>query len=85
MIEALIGFGAIFALALLRMPLAFAMGFVGYIGLGLMRGWDATAASASQVVYDTGFAYTLSVVPLFILMGNFVARAGLAHELFRAA
>jgi tripartite ATP-independent transporter DctM subunit len=42
-------------------------------------------ASAAQVVYDTGFAYTLSVVPLFILMGNFVARAGLAHELFRAA
>ena len=37
------------------------------------------------MVYDTGFAYTLTVVPLFILMGNFVARAGLAHELFRAA
>jgi tripartite ATP-independent transporter DctM subunit len=37
------------------------------------------------VVYETGFAYTLSVVPLFILMGNFVARAGLAHELFRLA
>jgi TRAP-type C4-dicarboxylate transport system permease large subunit len=34
------------------------------------------------VVYETGFAYTLSVIPLFILMGNFVARAGLAHELF---
>lgn len=37
------------------------------------------------MVYETGFAYTLSVVPLFILMGNFVARAGLAHELFRLA
>jgi tripartite ATP-independent transporter DctM subunit len=37
------------------------------------------------VVFDAGFAYTLSVVPLFILMGNFVARAGLAHELFVAA
>ena len=85
MIEALIGFGVIFALALLRVPLAFAMGAVGYVGLGLLRGWDASAASAAQVVYDTGFAYTLSVVPLFILMGNFVARAGLANELFRAA
>ena len=61
------------------------MGFVGFIALGLMRGWGPTAASAAQVVYDTGFAYTLSVVPLFILMGNFVAKAGLAHELFRAA
>ncbi len=85
MIEALLGFGAVFALALLRIPLAFAMGFVGFVGLGLMRGWGPTAASAAQVVYDTGFAYTLSVVPLFILMGNFVARAGLAHELFNAA
>jgi tripartite ATP-independent transporter DctM subunit len=85
MSEALLAFAAVFVLALLRVPLAFAMGFVGYVGLGLVRGWDATAASASQVVYDTGFAYTLSVVPLFILMGNFVARAGLAHELFRAA
>jgi C4-dicarboxylate transporter, DctM subunit len=85
MTEALLGFGAVFVLALLRMPLAFAMGLVGFIGLGLMRGWPATSASAAQVVYETGFAYTLSVVPLFILMGNFVARAGLAQELFRAA
>jgi len=85
MTEALLGFGAVFALALLRVPLAFAMGLVGFIGLGVMRGWPATAANAAQVIYESGFAYTLSVVPLFILMGNFVARAGLAHELFRAA
>jgi C4-dicarboxylate transporter DctM subunit len=83
--DALIGFAAVFALALLRVPLAFAMGLVGFVGLGLLRGWSPTMANAAQVVYDTGFAYTLSVVPLFILMGNFVARAGLAHELFRAA
>ena len=85
MTEALIGFAAVFALALLRVPLAFAMGFVGFIGLGLMRGWLPTASNAAQVIYESGFAYTLSVVPLFILMGNFVARAGLAHELFRLA
>ena len=85
MTEALLGFAAVFVLALLRVPLAFAMGLVGFAGLGLLRGWGPTAASAAQVVFDTGFAYTLSVVPLFILMGNFVARAGLAHELFRAA
>ncbi len=85
MTEALIGFAAVFVLALLRLPLAFAMGLVGFAGLGLLRGWEPAMANAAQVVYDTGFAYTLSVVPLFILMGNFVARAGLAHELFRAA
>ena len=85
MTQALIGFAFVFALALLRVPLAFAMGLVGFIGLGLLRGWTPTMTNAAQVVYDTGFAYTLSVVPLFILMGNFVAKAGLAHELFRAA
>ena len=85
MSEALIGFAAVFVLALMRIPLAFAMGLVGFVGLGLLRGWAPTMANAAQVVYDTGFAYTLSVVPLFILMGNFVARAGLAQELFRAA
>jgi tripartite ATP-independent transporter DctM subunit len=84
-IEALLGFAAIFALALLRMPLAFSMGLVGVVGIGLTRGWDPALASTAQVVHETGFAYTLSVIPLFILMGNFVARAGLAHELFSAA
>ena len=85
MTEALLGFFAIFGLALLRMPLAFSMGLVGIVGIGLTRGWDPALASTAQVVYETGFAYTLSVIPLFILMGNFVARAGLAHELFAAA
>ncbi|ROZ61710.1 TRAP transporter large permease [Ramlibacter sp. WS9] len=85
MIEALIGFACIFGLALLRVPLAFAMGLVGFGGIALTRGFDPALASTAQVVYETGFAYTLSVIPLFILMGNFVARAGLAHELFQAA
>src|SRR5439155_5979439 len=84
-IEALAGFALIFAFALLRLPLAFAMGAVGLGGMTLMRGWEPALASTAQVVYETGFAYTLSVIPLFILMGNFVARAGLAHELFDAA
>ncbi len=85
MTEALLGFFCVFVLALLRIPLAFAMGFVGFVGLGSVLGWSAAGASTAQVVYESGFAYTLSVVPLFILMGNFVARAGLAHELFHAA
>ena len=85
MTEALLGFVAIFGLALLRMPLAFSMGLVGIVGIGMTRGWNPALASTAQVVYETGFAYTLSVIPLFILMGNFVARAGLAHELFAAA
>jgi C4-dicarboxylate transporter DctM subunit len=85
MTQSLLGFGAIFLLAVMRVPLAFAMGLVGFCGIGLVVGWQPAMASTAQVVYETGFAYTLSVIPLFILMGNFVARAGLAHELFQAA
>jgi C4-dicarboxylate transporter, DctM subunit len=84
-IPALGGFAVVFLLALLRVPLAFSMAGVGIVGMGLLRGWDPGLASTAQVVYETGFAYTLSVIPLFILMGNFVARAGLAKELFDVA
>jgi tripartite ATP-independent transporter DctM subunit len=82
---AVLGFLAIFVLALLGVPLAIAMGVVGVTALGLTQGWLPAFAGAMQVVQETGFAYTLSVIPLFVLMGNFVARAGLAHELFHAA
>jgi tripartite ATP-independent transporter DctM subunit len=82
---AVLGFLGIFVLALLGVPLAIAMGVVGVTGLGLTQGWLPAFAGAMQVVQETGFAYTLSVIPLFVLMGNFVARAGLAHELFHAA
>ncbi len=85
MTEALLGFLAVFAMAFLRIPLAVAMTISGLVGLGLMRGWMPAYASTSQVVFETGFAYVLSVVPLFVLMGNFVARAGMAQDLFNAA
>jgi tripartite ATP-independent transporter DctM subunit len=85
MIEALLGFVAVFVLAFLRIPLALAMSLVGLVGLGLMRGWVPAFASTSQVIFETGFQYVLSVIPLFVLMGNFVARAGMARELYTAA
>jgi len=39
----------------------------------------------AQITYETGLSYTLSVIPLFILMGNFVVRAGISEELYYAA
>ena len=85
MTDALLGLLAMFALTVIRVPIAFAMGIVGFFGLALLRGWNPAMASAGTLMYETGFSYTLSVVPLFILMGNFVSRAGLSQELFRAA
>ena len=85
MTEALIGLAAMLALSFLRVPIAISMGLVGFIGLWIMRGLGPSFASTTTVVYETGFEYTLSVVPLFILMGNFVTRAGMSKELYRAA
>src|SRR5688572_11606889 len=74
-------------IAFLRVPIALAMGIVGIVGYAYMRDWNFTTAFAvaQTKIYETGRNYTLSVVPLFILMGNFVTRAGMSHELFRAA
>ena len=85
MIEALLGFAAMLVLTFARMPVAFAMGITGFVGLGLLRGWTPAMSSTASVIFDAGFQYTLSVIPLFVLMGNFVSRAGMSQELFRAA
>jgi tripartite ATP-independent transporter DctM subunit len=79
------GFAVMLGLMALRLPLAIAMAVVGFAGLGLMRSWPAAVASTSQVVFETGSMYLLSVVPLFILMGNLVTRAGMSRELFQLA
>jgi C4-dicarboxylate transporter, DctM subunit len=86
-IEGLIGLTLMMALAFLRVPISFAMAIVGIAGYAYMRDWNWTVAFAmiQTKLYETGRNYTLSVVPLFILMGNFVTRAGMSQELFRAA
>jgi len=85
--EGLIGLAAMLVIAFLRVPIALAMGIVGIVGYAYMRDWNWTVAFAvaQTKIYETGRNYTLSVVPLFILMGNFVTRAGMSQELFRTA
>src|SRR5258706_1099861 len=87
MTESLIGLGLMLVLAFLRLPMALAMGVIGIVGYAYMRDWSWTAAfaTAQTKLYETGRNYTLSVIPLFILMGNLVTRAGMSQELFRTA
>jgi len=87
MTETLIGLAAMMVLAFLRIPIALAMGIVGIVGYAYMRDWNwaVAFATAQTKIYETGRNYTLSVVPLFILMGSFVTRAGMSNQLFRAA
>lgn len=91
-----IGFALlIFLILVVRMPIAFAMAIVGFFGFAILQGltfenmfdfrWKAPLTLASNRVIETAQEYGLSVVPLFILMGNFVTRSGLSHELYNAA
>ncbi|NYT84860.1 TRAP transporter large permease [Pollutimonas harenae] len=85
MTESLIALAAMLGLIFLRVPVAFAMALVGFIGLGLLRNWSSAYAMAGSVVYESGFQYLLSVLPLFILMGNFVTQSRMSRELYAAA
>src|SRR5678809_1194230 len=87
MSEALIGLGIMLVLAFLRLPIALSMGVVGIVGYAYMRDWNwaVAFATAQTKIYETGRNYALTVVPLFILMGNFVTRAGMSQELYRTA
>lgn len=85
MTETLIGFAVMLALGFARLPIAFAMGLVGVVGFALKVGWLAAFAMTGSITYETGLAYGLSIIPLFILMGNLVTRAGLSEELYTAS
>src|SRR5687767_3563913 len=87
MIEGLVGLAIMVLISFVRVPIALSMGIVGIVGYAYMRDWNWTVAFAmtQTKIYETGRNYTLSVIPLFILMGTFIARAGMAEELFRAA
>jgi tripartite ATP-independent transporter DctM subunit len=85
MTEALGGFALMLALTFLRLPIAFSMGLVGFLGFAWLVSVPAALAMVGSVTYETGMSYTLSIVPLFILMGNLVTRAGLSEELYNAS
>lgn len=87
MLISLLGFASVIALAFMRVPIAIAMGLVGAIGFAGLNRWNWTAAlsSAGGSVLDALQTESLSVIPLFILMGMLVSQAGLAQDLYRAS
>lgn len=85
MIESLVGFAALFVLVFLRVPVAIAMILVGTAGFAALRNWDAALKLLGGVAFDTGLSFTLSVIPLFIFMGNLLTISGVSGSLFSAA
>lgn len=84
-VVALVGIAAMLIIMLLRMPVAFAMMLVGFLGAYHMIGLDAGLQLLSADVYRQFASYGLSVIPLFVLMGQITFRAGISERLYDAA
>src|SRR3989441_3027610 len=82
---AVLGFVALFALMLLRVPVGMAMGLVGVCGFGYLVGFAPALKLVGQTSMRTVTDYTFGVIPMFLLMGTFVSNSGMSRELFRAA
>lgn len=79
------GFLAVLLLIFLRVPIALAMGIVGFFGFGYMVGGDQAIFMLAYTAQSSTMEYGLIVIPLFVLMGNLVAGTGVATDLFIAA
>ena len=82
---AALGFGVMLALIAVRMPVGLSMLVVGAIGYIHLSSWPAFFAYMKANPYHQFANYTLSVIPLFILMGAFAEQSGMARDLFTAA
>ncbi|MBU0891016.1 MAG: TRAP transporter large permease [Gammaproteobacteria bacterium] len=73
-------------LIFVRIPIGLAMLVCGLVGAWLVYGTTAPVLNQlKQVTYSTFSSYSLSVIPLFLLMGQFAALGGLSQALFKAA
>ena len=85
MTASLIGFLIAFALIFLRVPISVSLALTGFGGVVLMSGWLPAMSTLVMSIRSSTMSYTLTVLPLFILMGNLVAGAGISGNLFKAA
>lgn len=81
----LIGFAVLIILMFLRMPVGFVMALVGYLGFGLLVSWSAASNLVIRDFYSTFSSYNLTVIPLFVLMGQVAFHSGISGRLFNAA
>ncbi|MDO9534678.1 MAG: TRAP transporter large permease [Bacillota bacterium] len=69
----------------LRMPIAFAMAFVGMIGFGYIVTWSAGTSILARDFFGQFYSYSLSAITMFVLMGSFAFVSGIGDRLYKAA
>ncbi|MBW1803373.1 MAG: TRAP transporter large permease subunit, partial [Deltaproteobacteria bacterium] len=76
------GIVLLLVLLLLRVPIAFGMAIVGFVGFMHLSDAESALSLLAQDVSDTLSAYPLSVIPMFILMGSFAFASGVSGRLY---
>jgi hypothetical protein len=82
---AVLGVAGLLAMIFARVPIAIALAASGLLGYAALDGWGPALKMFGRVPFTLASAYSLSVIPLFILMGAVAARGNMAKELFDAA
>jgi len=82
---ALMIFAVMLVLMALRTPIAIAMFAAGCVGYVTISGWSPLASFLNTQAFARFASYDLSVIPLFILMGNFATQGGISRALFEFA
>lgn len=81
----LIGIGVMLVLFATRMPVAFVMGVVGFVGFSVLTSVQGGLNMVSRSMYEVFASYDLTTIPLFILMGQLAFNAGISRRLFATA
>ena len=81
-----LSFPALLLLIFIRMPIGLAMFIVGLFGLYFVTGsFNIALARLKSETFTTFSSYSLSIVPMFLLMGHFATLGGMSSALFKAA
>lgn len=81
----IVGILAMLGLFLMRVPVAFAMALVGFVGFAWLNDLPSALSLLPQDFLDTISSYPLSTIPMFILMGSFAYATGISRRLFSTA
>lgn len=81
----LIGLALLLMLLALRLPVAFAMIVAGLVGITLLNSWSAAVSTLFTESWGTLTYVELTVIPLFVLMGNIASSSGMSRDLYNTA
>ncbi len=79
------GIVVLVAVFLLRMPVGFAMAFVGLVGFGFLVSAEAALSVLARDLFHTFSSYSLTVIPMFVFMGSLAAASGMSQRLYDAS